>query len=129
MRYLGLDVGMRHTGVAFYDADIGISVPLPTIHHSSIKELTEGIYRIVDDRDIHELVMGLPLLPSGEEGKQANFVRICVEEYQKTHPNPPIVLIDERYTNQPNREKCKEYDTHANAAILLIETRIMRQKE
>ena len=99
MRTLALDIGLRRTGIAFLDDAIGISLPLKTLSHTTVKELTTELENIIRERHIDRLVVGLPLLPSGEEGEQASHVRSVCEKLQTF--GLPIVLRDERYTTPP----------------------------
>lgn len=114
MRLLALDVGMRHTGVAFFDEDTGVPVPLDTIHHDSVRELMTSVEQIVKERSIDHIVVGLPLLPSGKEGAQAQFVRTVTECLSERAI--PFSLLDERYTTPRDATS----DRNASAACSLL---------
>ncbi len=75
MRLLGLDIGMRRTGVAYFEDATGIVLPLQTITTGDPAVLVKSIQDLCEARRIDRLVIGLPRLPSGEEGEQAEFVR------------------------------------------------------
>lgn len=94
---LGLDAGTRRTGVAFADTTAGFVMALDTIQHSSPEELIERIAIIAQEKHISEIVIGLPRLPQGEEGKQAGLVRVLADALTKKL-QLPITLIDERYS-------------------------------
>jgi len=106
MRYLGLDVGTRRTGAAFADSTDGILFSLETIQHSSAEELLASVLLIIKEKQIDEVVIGLPLLPSGEAGSQAeivqNFKELLSEE------GISCSLLDERYTTSKSREIDKD---------------------
>ena len=95
MRYLGLDVGTKRTGVAFADTDDDILFSLETIHHESQEELLSRVQELVLERSIDEVVLGLPLLLSGKPGSQANIVQSFAEALKREHI--PHCLLDERY--------------------------------
>ncbi|MCF7844883.1 MAG: Holliday junction resolvase RuvX [Kiritimatiellales bacterium] len=121
MVILALDIGERHTGVAFVDEANGIPLPLDTIHHKSIDELALSISKIIDEKNIEHMVLGLPLLLSGEEGSQVAFVRSVAQKLQENAIS--ITFIDERYTTP----KKGENDGDAEAACTLL-TLYLRKK-
>ena len=75
MNLIALDIGMRHTGIAFYSEETDIPMPLDTIDHKSDAELIEAIKAISSERDCKKLIIGLPLLLSGNEGEQAEYAK------------------------------------------------------
>jgi putative Holliday junction resolvase len=78
-RILGLDVGDRRIGVALADAD-GRALPLVTIQRSADPARdTAAIRRLVDQHDVAEIVVGLPLDMSGGEGSQVASTRAWVD--------------------------------------------------
>lgn len=99
MKYLGLDIGLRRTGVAFADSEEDILFSLETITHTSEQELIAAISQLVSQKDIDAVVVGLPLLLSGEEGAQAKIV-IHIQQ-QLENAGIPCSMLDERYTT-PN---------------------------
>ncbi len=94
---LGIDAGTRRTGVAFADTKAGFVMALDTIRHRSIEELVNRIVLLAKQRNASEIVIGLPCLPQGDEGKQAVLVRELAEILKKTL-GLPVTLIDERYS-------------------------------
>lgn len=96
-RILALDVGERRTGVSYTDDGLGFPIGLPTISHTSLQELAREVSSIVKQRDIEHIVLGLPLLPSGSEGEQAEIVR-SFGALLYTLGIKDISYIDERYT-------------------------------
>lgn len=116
MRTLGLDIGLRRTGVAFADADIGIPFPLDTIIAQTKEEMIEQVEMIARERKVDRIIVGLPLLPSGDEGSQSAYVRSCAEDLSAL--GFAIDFIDERYTTSDS----KDYDGDARAACLLLQT-------
>ncbi|MCA9371029.1 MAG: Holliday junction resolvase RuvX [Candidatus Peregrinibacteria bacterium] len=96
MRLLGLDVGTRKTGVAFGSTDDGIVFSLPTISHVSEDQLSTALLSLISEKSIDEVVLGLPLLPSGEEGAQASVVRSLFDRLRIEGIS--CHLLDERYT-------------------------------
>lgn len=114
MKLLALDLGTKRTGVAFLDEDARVPVALETLVHASLDELQERVIELIKRKRIDRVIIGLPLLPSGSEGKQAKLVRafsrmISEEGYR-------VELRDERYTTPRN----PPFDADAAAALALL---------
>ncbi len=128
MRYLGLDIGNRRTGVAFYDDEIGIVLPLSTIEAKDDRELVAAITEVIADRAAEKIAIGLPRLPSGDEGEQAAAVR---RVGQLLSPLLPIEYIDERFTSQSGARERKimgsKADSDAYAACQILQILIDRK--
>lgn len=121
MRILALDIGKRRTGVAFCDDSIGIPLPLDTVIANDEADLVGQILQLCDEREIDALVIGLPLLLSGEEGAQSSFVRLIGSRLEEAEV--PVEYLDERYTTQ----KSGENDGDARAACGLLQLFIERR--
>ena len=114
MRYLALDIGSRRTGVAYAESDMGIPFPLETIQHTSLEELEQEVHRLLQDRSVDRVIIGLPLLPSGEEGEQVEYVRSFLPFLEGI----PYELVDERYTTPKGQNG--DGDSHAACQILSV---------
>jgi len=130
MKYLALDIGGRRTGVAYADTDIGIPMPLATLHHKSPQEFLAQVLALTTQRGIEHIIVGLPRLPSGEEGSQAEEVRkyafFLLEKGLK------VTFIDERYTTprstQSGSERRKSTDKQDVDAVAACEILRMHMK-
>lgn len=95
---LGLDVGSKRIGVAGCDGTGLIATGLMTIERSSFEQVVEQLRRLVEERQVQMLVVGLPYSMDGTIGFQARQV-------QKFAPRVaaalqlPIEYIDERLTS------------------------------
>jgi putative Holliday junction resolvase len=118
---LALDIGKRRSGVAIYDEAVGMPFPLDTIAHRSTKELVTKVAELCSERSVVHIVVGLPLLLSGEEGEQAAFVRSVSQALEAL---APISFLDERYSTPAIRES----DPDAAAACSILTTYLDRQK-
>ena len=74
-RLLGIDLGERRIGIAVADGDGGMATPLTTLHRSEPDVDAAAIRRIATEQGADELVVGLPLHASGDEGTQAEITR------------------------------------------------------
>lgn len=118
MKYLALDVGTKRTGAAYGDSSDGIVFSLETINHDSFDALLEAITTLIKERNIDELVLGLPLLPSGQPGSQAHIVEEFADMLNEA--NIAYCYIDERYTTP----KTPNIDLNAAAACEILQIKL-----
>ena len=97
-RILGADLGERRIGLAVADRDGGMAVPLVTLRRSTPEVEAAAITLIATEQGADELVVGLPLLTSGEEGTQAAITRAWIAELEPL-VRVTITLRDERLTS------------------------------
>jgi len=97
-RVLGLDVGSRRIGIAVSDP-LGITAQgLETLQRTNKRQDFEYLRRVIDQYEVREIVVGLPLRMSGAEGTQSEKMRAFAEELAKTF-KLPVHLWDERLTS------------------------------
>jgi putative Holliday junction resolvase len=97
-RILGIDLGQKRIGVAVADLD-GAAVALTTVRRArDIAADAAAIVRLAAEQDATELVVGLPLEASGENGPQANVTRAWVESVSPL-VRLPVTLRDERLSS------------------------------
>jgi putative holliday junction resolvase len=123
VNYLSLDLGRRHTGVAFCDAKVCIPLPLKTIHHEEDEELIGEFKALVMNRNVKTVVIGLPLMPDGTEGEETSRVHSVAAKLHDVCPECSIEFLDERETSKGSSK-----DPHANAALVLLSTFLERTK-
>lgn len=74
-RILALDLGEKRIGLALSDP-LGVTAqPLPRIDRRGPRKDPEAVVAVVREYDVVEVVLGLPLTLSGEEGTQADGAR------------------------------------------------------
>ena len=97
-RVLGLDVGARRIGLAVTDP-LGITAQgLETLERKNKKQDFAYLNRVLREYDVKEIVVGLPLRMSGQEGTQSEKIRIFAAELEKKF-GLPVHLWDERLTS------------------------------
>ncbi len=116
---------MARTGIAFADEKRGFVMALQTIVHTSTNELTIAIEKIVKEKKIEKIIIGLPRLLSGTEGKQAALVRDAAAEIAK-QTGLKIEFMDERYTSTGSSNTSKT-DKDALAACDLLNAYLDRK--
>ena len=98
-RILALDLGKKRIGMALSD-ELGITAQgLPTLERRNKRSDFAALAAVVRQNNVRQIVLGLPLRLTGEEGTQADWVRTFAEEL-KTHVDVPIDLRDERWTSK-----------------------------
>lgn len=70
---LGIDYGEKRIGVAASDGSV--AVPVAIVEHTSREKDLDRIADLARERGAEAIVVGLPLLSSGEEGEQARRCR------------------------------------------------------
>jgi putative Holliday junction resolvase len=92
-RLLGLDVGQRRIGVAASEGQL--AVPLTIIEHESRAADLDRLAAIATEQEAEAIVVGLPLMMSGEEGEQARKTRRLGDALAR-RVDVPVVYHDER---------------------------------
>ncbi|MCR5741546.1 MAG: Holliday junction resolvase RuvX [Gammaproteobacteria bacterium] len=101
MRIMGLDLGNKTLGVAISDPTGLISTGYPTIRFKSRDfdtALTE-VMKIIKDKGVEKIVLGLPKNMDGTEGYQAETSRNFKKMLEEVS-NLEVVLYDERLTSR-----------------------------
>jgi putative Holliday junction resolvase len=95
MRWLGVDPGEARVGLAICDPEERIAVALEVIPASVA---FPAIRSIVKREQVGGIVVGLPLLPSGDEGDAAKMARKLGDRLAR-QLDVPVVYEDERLTS------------------------------
>lgn len=76
MVWLGIDLGDARVGLALSDPELTLAHPIGNIqvYGDSFRALDEVI-DVIGDESVDHVVIGLPLLLNGEEGKSAKKAR------------------------------------------------------
>ena len=94
-RLLGLDVGSKTIGLAISDPRLTIATPLETIRRQRFADDMVALTRIVADRGVGGLVIGLPVSMDGSEGPRCQSVRqFAANVLEKL--DIPVTFWDER---------------------------------
>ena len=74
-RLLGLDLGSKTIGLAISDGDRKLASPLETLRRSKFTADAEALLRILEERRVGGLILGLPVNMDGSEGPRAQSTR------------------------------------------------------
>jgi len=92
---LALDYGNVRCGAAISDPTGTLARPLPVIEPPEPRRIAE----IAAQHEVEEVVVGLPVLLSGEEGEQAAASRAFAADLERVL-SVPVVTYDERLTTK-----------------------------
>lgn len=105
-----------------------LASPLMVISRQGEQEDLKAISRIVKENEVAQVIIGLPLKLSGEEGEQVAKVKAFTERLKENCP-VPLIFRDERLStvaaNRLRREVAsgksghKAPDDHLAAALIL----------
>jgi len=135
-RVLGLDVGTRRIGIAVTDP-LGITAQgLETLQRRNKRHDFEQLRRVIQQYEVKEIVVGLPLRMSGVEGIQAEKMQAFAEDLRK-HFGLPVHLFDERLTSAEANRILRETELSIEkrgkavdrmAAVLILQGWMERQR-
>ena len=97
MRIMALDVGTKRIGVALTDPLGMLAQPYTTVNRTDDKGTAEVIVDLLQEKNVVELVVGLPRRTDGSEGPEVQQVRQFVDCITEKWPGP-VVWYDERLT-------------------------------
>lgn len=128
MKILAVDYGSRRIGIAFADTNLAIAFARePMAGSGEVVSDARAIAQLAEEEEIDQIIVGLPLLESGEEGTQASICREFGDELMKLGRS--VKFVDERYTSAaaeaalahlPGRKRRQVADSEA-ARIMLSE--------
>ena len=121
MRVLALDYGSARCGAAVSDPTGVLATPLESISDPASERGLGEIARLVHERGAEEVVVGLPVSLSGEEGAQAAEARGFAERLAELL-DVPVRTLDERYTTALARRTPGRLPEDSRAAAHLLES-------
>jgi len=98
-RLLGIDLGDRRIGLAVAATQAGGARGLATVMRGTLDDDAAALAHVVAEQRIDELIVGLPLLPSGDEGEQAAATRAWAEPLGR-RLGLPVSMQDERFSSR-----------------------------
>ena len=97
MRILGIDYGEKRVGLAISSPVGFIAQGLPTIERIDGTDYLEDLADVINEKEVDEIVVGLPKNMNGSIGEKAEEVLALVETL-KSKFNLPVHTFDERLT-------------------------------
>lgn len=107
---VGLDLGTKTIGVAVSDGLRGVASPLTVIRRTKFTLDAQALLKILDERALVGLVLGLPRNMDGSEGPRAQSTRAFARNLERLTPLP-ITFWDERLSTVAAERALLEGDT------------------
>lgn len=127
-RKMGIDYGDKRIGIALTDALCIISSPFEVYKNIGQEDALNHIVKLIQEYDVDEVALGLPINMDGTEGKRAMIHRDFGEKLANLS-GVKVQYIDERLTSAEaeeilissgvRREKRKELIDKISAQIIL----------
>lgn len=94
-RLFGLDLGEKTIGIAVSDPGLHVATPVMTIRRKKFTIDAQELLRLIEDRQVGGLVIGLPRNMDGSEGPRCQSVRQFASNLLKLK-DLPVAFWDER---------------------------------
>ena len=107
---IGLDFGEKTIGIAISDLRRTVATPTDIIRRVKFTEDAGRLLDLVQARDIHGLVLGLPLNMDGSEGPRVQSTRAFARNLTRL-TDLPICFWDERLSTVAAERALLEADT------------------
>jgi len=120
MSILGLDLGNRRIGVAIADVPELGARPLATLVRTSFTHDLDALRTIVAERQVHRIVLGLPLNMDGSEGPAARHARDFAVRLNRALALP-VDLYDERLTSFEAESRLKESSAGRKSPKMIVD--------
>jgi putative holliday junction resolvase len=121
VKVLALDYGSARCGVAVSDPTGLLATPIDSVADPRSDRGLGEIARLVGERGVEEVVVGLPVSLSGEEGAQAAEAREFAARLAE-RLEVPVTTFDERYTTALARRTPGRLPEDSRAAAHLLES-------
>jgi putative Holliday junction resolvase len=125
MRVLALDYGSARCGCALSDPTGTIVTPIELVPRPATRRGLAQIERIVREREVERVVVGLPLTLSGEDSEQTRETRAFAEGLSRhLGEEVAVEMHDERFTTRmAQRDDARSRaDEDSRAAAHLLES-------
>ena len=97
MRIMALDVGTKRIGVALSDPLKITAQGLETFQLTTLEKDIAGLWQLIDDHEVSQLVVGLPKNMNGSLGFKAEEVQQFIADLTAERPIE-VIWVDERLT-------------------------------
>lgn len=135
-RILAVDWGERRIGLAVSDPRGIIATGLSTVEARSAEQAVTRVIELAREHEVERIVVGLPLLMSGERGKAAELAQTFADALA-AKSGLPVDTYDERLTSALSERRLRELGVrtgHARArvdqgaAVALLESYLLRRQ-
>jgi putative pre-16S rRNA nuclease len=100
MRALALDYGSARCGCAVSDPTGTLVTPIEPVARPATRRGLDALARLVAEREVERVVVGLPLSLGGKDTEQTREARGFAAALAARLGEVPVELYDERYTTR-----------------------------
>ena len=104
---MGIDFGLARIGIAFSDETKFLATPFITYRRKGEEQDIQYFLNLIKEKNVDEIVCGLPLNMQGEEQEIAKQTRAFMEKL-KQFSNIEIEFVDERLSSSMAEEMLME---------------------
>ena len=94
-RLIGVDMGSKRVGLSICDENRKIATPLKTINYENIQIFINELDKIINENNVHVIIIGNPKNMDGTEGTSSQSVKDKVKLISEKI-KIPVFLWDER---------------------------------
>ncbi len=105
-RVMGVDFGESRIGIALSDPTRMLASPKTTLHEKDKGQQILRVVALIETHQVDTVVVGIPYLLDGTEGKMAIMARKYAEKLGRVS-GVEVVLVDERFTSFEASERLK----------------------
>jgi putative holliday junction resolvase len=120
MRVLALDYGSARCGCALSDPTGMVATPIDPVLRPNTKRGFAQVTSLVRDREVGQVVIGLPLRLSGGDSDQTREARDFADRVAAA-TGVPVALEDERFTTLLAQRAGGKASEDSRAAAVLLE--------
>lgn len=121
MRVLALDYGQARCGCAVSDPTGTLATPIEAVDRPATRRGFARVADLVREREVQQVVVGLPLGLSGDDTDQTREARDFADRLSERVRPVPVDLYDERFTTTiaaQDRDAHASEDSRAAAVML-----------
>lgn len=123
MRYLGIDYGLKRTGVAISDESAFLACGLRTVTCNSMTKTAEECAVIARKNRVSAVVIGMPLNMNGSECEGTERVRVFGKKLEELSDGKlEIIFFDERLTTVQAHELLSEMNVSGKKRKKVVDT-------
>tara|TARA_B100000963_G_C22429859_1_gene581614 strand:- start:216 stop:647 length:432 start_codon:yes stop_codon:yes gene_type:complete len=100
-KYVGLDYGLRRSGVSISDNNKTISFPLDTL---KTNRLLAYLKELSNNENIEKIIIGKPLKLNNKSHNLEKYILEFIDSLKLNLPNICIERVDERFTSKISKK-------------------------
>lgn len=130
MRYLGIDYGDSHIGIALGDDETTTALPLETTPNEGPLKFSAYLSGVIAREGIGAIVVGVPVM-GNQYGEQKKVIEKAIERLTESL-SIPVYTADESFSSREartllsDRSPSPSSDEHAIAAMLILQSYLDR---